>query len=124
MTERPGWRPENTLMLAVLVVAGAVLAAVAVMLAGVMRGDRVEDSAPITIPIVVVALAAGYFITAYGRKVARKNRPEWLETQAWQKGLLEKLEKGRMQRESAPETPAETPRPNLGSQSGSDQGAS
>ena len=114
MTERPGWRPENTLVLAVLVVACAVLAAVAVMLAGVMRGGRVEDSAPITIPIVVIGLAAGYFIIAYGRKLARKQRPEWLETKAWQAGLLEKLEKGRTQRDSTPTTPAEPPKPKPG----------
>jgi len=118
MTERPGWRSENTLMLAILVVAGAVLAAVALMVAGVMRGARVEDSAPMTIPILVVGLAAGYFIIAYGRKLARKHRPEWLETQAWQKGLLEKLEKARTQRDRPPETPAEPPKAKPGADAG------
>lgn len=94
MTQHSAWRPENTLMVAILVVAGASLGALVLMLLGVWRGGRSNAMVPYGIALVGAAGVAAYLILAAGRKRRRQQRPDWLETQAWRQGLIEKLERG------------------------------
>ncbi len=91
MTEKPGWRPEHTLTLAIVVAVAGVLVAAVMVVASVMRGGRAESVVPFGLVVVAVAVVASLVINAIGKKAARKNRPEWLETQAWQSGLAAKL---------------------------------
>jgi flagellar motor component MotA len=99
MTQRPGWRPEHTLTTAMLVLIGAFLVAAVVVVVGMMGGRRIDQVAPAGLVIVGGGVVAALAIGAYGRKLRRSQRPEWLETQAWQSGLQEKLEQDRKQRE-------------------------
>ena len=91
MTESPGWRPEHTLTLAIVVAVAGVLVAAVLVVASVMRGGRAEAMVPFGLVVVAVAVVASLAINAYGKKLARSQRPEWLETQAWQSGLAAKL---------------------------------
>jgi peptidoglycan/LPS O-acetylase OafA/YrhL len=78
-------------MLAIFVAAaGAVVAAVLVV-GSVLQGGRVEDMAPTGLAVVALGIVAALVINAFGRKAARRRRPEWLETQAWRSGLQDKL---------------------------------
>ncbi|HEX7025346.1 MAG TPA: hypothetical protein VF187_11060 [Gemmatimonadales bacterium] len=95
MTKDPGWRPEHTLMAATLTLVGALFVAAVVMVAGVMQGRRIEEMVPYGLGITAVGAVAAFLINAWGRKVWHKQRPEWLETQAWRKEFEEKIAKGK-----------------------------
>ncbi len=99
MTQRPGWRPEHTLTTALLVLIGAFLVAAVVVVIGVTGGRPIGQVARSGLVIVAGGVVAALAIGAYGRKLRRSRRPEWLETQAWQSGLQEKLEQDRKRRE-------------------------
>lgn len=94
MTQRPGWRPEHTLILAILVLTAALLVAVILVMSGLAGGGRAEAMVPYGAALVVAGGVAAYLINYFGKKAARKQRPEWLETQAWRRGLIEKLQQG------------------------------
>jgi len=97
MTQRPGWRPEHTFTTVMLVLIGAFLLAAAVVVVRMMKGAPIDEVAPTGLVIVAAGVVAALGIGAYGRKLRRSQRPDWLETQAWQSGLMEKLEKERKQ---------------------------
>ena len=94
MSQRPFWRPENALILAVLLIGGATFVAGLLIAAGVVGGGRPESLVPYGIAMVVVAGIAAVVVLGYSRKLRRQQRPEWLETQAWRQGLIEKLQQG------------------------------
>jgi hypothetical protein len=99
MTQRPGWRPEHTFTTVMLVLIGAFLLAAAVVVVRIMGGAPIDQVAPAGLVIVAAGVVVALGIGAYGRRLRRSQRPEWLETQAWQSGLQEKLEQDRKQRE-------------------------
>jgi hypothetical protein len=99
MTQRPGWRPEHTLTAAMLLLIGGFLVAAVVVVVGVTGGRPIGQVAPTGLVIVAAGVVAALGIGAYGRKLRRSQRPDWLETQAWQRGLQEKLEQDRKQHE-------------------------
>ncbi len=105
MTQRPVWQPENALILAVLLIGGAVFVAGILMIAGVLGGGRPEGLVPYGIALVVLAGVAAVAVLAYSRKLRRQQRPEWLETQAWRRGLIEKLQQGQTPPRGAGTTP-------------------
>ena len=88
MTDRSGWRPENAVLLAVLLMGLDVLLALLLWL-GVLRIGAWYGAV-----LLVAGLAAAGLILSYSRKLRRAQRPEWLETRAWRKGLQEKLKEG------------------------------
>jgi len=90
MTTRQPWQPESPLLLAVLIVAGAALLAVMVVVSGAFRDTGVEGMAPVGAVIVGAGILAALLLLAYSRRVARKNRPEWLSTQAWRSDIIAK----------------------------------
>ena len=94
MHQRSLWHPENALIVAVLLVGGATLVAGILMIAGVLGEGSPERLLPYGIALVALAVVAGVVVLAYSRKLRRQQRPEWLETQAWQQGLVEKLRQG------------------------------
>jgi hypothetical protein len=90
MTERPFWRPEHALLLALLLMGADVLLAVLLFL-GVLQVGRWYGVA-----LLGAGGVAALAILAYSRRLRREQRPEWLETQAWRRGLIEKLHEGRV----------------------------
>ena len=88
MTQPPVLRPENAVLLAVLVIGAAVAAAI-LMLLGVLRMGLLSG-----IALLVACGVAASLILVYSRKLRREQRPEWLETHAWRKGLIDKLHEG------------------------------
>jgi hypothetical protein len=88
MTQRSGWRPEHAVLLALLT-AGADLLLALLLLLGVFPVSRW-----VGIPVLIGGAVAALAILAFSRKLRREQRPEWLETQAWRKGLLDKLHEG------------------------------
>jgi hypothetical protein len=99
MTERSGLRPEHVLLLALLLLGGDVLLAVLLLL-GV-----VKLSSWYGVAVLAAGFAASLLVLAYSRKLRRSHRPEWLETQAWRKGLLDKLH----QDQPPPREPGDVP---------------
>lgn len=98
MTERSGWRPEHAVLLALLTAGADVLLALLLLL-GVFPVSRW-----VGIPVLIGGTVAALAILAYSRKLRREQRPEWLETQAWRKGLMDKLHEGEKSR-SNPDDP-------------------
>jgi len=94
MTQRSGWRPEQAMILAVLLIGGGILVAGILMIAGVWRGGRPEGLVPYGIALVALGGIGAYLVFLYSRRLRRRQRPEWLETKAWQQGLHEKLQQG------------------------------
>jgi MFS superfamily sulfate permease-like transporter len=91
MNKQAGWRPEKALVLAVVLIGVTVVAAVGLMLTGVLRGGRTGEMMPYSIAVVVAGGIASYLILARARRLRRQQRPDWLETQAWRQGLSDKL---------------------------------
>ena len=109
MTQRSTLRPEKALFLAIVVVGGAAFAALILMLLGVWRGGWSDAWVPYGLALLAAAAVAGYLILANSRKRRRQQRPEWLETQAWRQGLIEKLERGQPRPESEAGKPGAGP---------------
>jgi hypothetical protein len=78
------FRPEHAVMIAVLLIVVTVLAAAGGILAK-------QDGLLIGL-VVLIGGAAALAALGYGRKLRRAQRPEWLETQAWRQGLVDKIE--------------------------------
>ena len=93
MEKKSGWRPEHTLMAAVLVLIGSLFVAAVIVVAGVMQERRVEDLAPYGLGVVAIGVVAALLINAWGKRVWHKQRPEWLETQAWKRDFEAKIRK-------------------------------
>ena len=91
MTEQSGWRPEQTLTLAILVAVAGVAVAAILVVGNVLRGGQVEEMIPAGLASIGIGVGLGLAINAIGRSAARKQRPEWLETKAWESGLAAKL---------------------------------
>lgn len=94
MAQRSGWRSEHTLVLAILVLTAAVLGAVILLVTAAAGAGGVAAMLPYAIALAAGGAVAAWLINYLGKRAARKRRPEWLETQAWRQGLLDKLEKG------------------------------
>lgn len=107
MTKQPVWRPENALILAVVLIGLAIIAAVILLLSGTLQGGRTGATMPIALALVLGGGLAAYAILAYARKVRRQQRPEWLETQAWRQGLLDKLKESEARGSAKQQDPKE-----------------
>ena len=99
MTERSGWRPEHALLLALLTAGADVLLAVLLLL-GVFPVSRW-----VGILILIGGAVAAFAILTYSQKLRREQRPEWLETQAWRQGLVDKLHQGEKPSGGKPDDP-------------------
>jgi predicted Co/Zn/Cd cation transporter (cation efflux family) len=97
MTKSPGVQPERALTAAIMVLMGALLAAAVVIIAGILGGRRVEATIPGALAVTAIGCLAAAAIGAYARRLRRRERPEWLETQAWNREFKEKLGKGENQ---------------------------
>ena len=95
MPRRPDSRPENALTLALVLDGAALLTAVVLIVLSVVREDHPTQLIPWAIALVVAAGALSAVILVRARRIRRRERPEWLETQAWQQGLHEQIEKGK-----------------------------
>jgi peptidoglycan/LPS O-acetylase OafA/YrhL len=98
MPKRPESHPENTLTLALVLVGAAVLAAVVLIVISVAREEPSGDLIRYGIGLVLVAGVAAGLILARARRIRRRERPDWLETQAWQQGQQEQIQKGKPER--------------------------
>lgn len=96
MSKPQVFRPENALIIAVLLICGTVIGAAFLLIPGLLRGSGVGGVMPYAIALVVVGGVLAILVLRYATKVRRENRPEWLETQAWQRRRIEE-EKGRKQ---------------------------
>ena len=94
MTKPPGARPERALTAAIMVLMTALLAAAVVIIAGILGGRRVEATIPTALVVVGIGGVVAAGIGVYARRLRRRERPEWLETQAWHRDFKKKLENG------------------------------
>lgn len=85
MTQRSVLRPEHALLIALLVLGSDVLVSVLLLL-GVFPVSRWYG-----LVVLIGGGLATLLILLYSQKLRREQRPEWLETQAWRKGLVDKL---------------------------------
>jgi hypothetical protein len=98
MPKRPESHPENTLTLALVLVGAAILAAVVLIVISVARQEPSGDLIRYGVGLVVVAGVAAGLLLVRARRIRRRERPEWLETQAWQQSHHEQIQKGRPDR--------------------------
>ncbi len=84
-------RPEVAAAVAIVIIGVVVVGAVGLLMAGVWRGGRTEGRMPYSIGMVAAGGLAAYLVLARARRLRRQQRPQWLETQAWQQGLADKL---------------------------------
>ena len=94
MTKPPGLRPDRALTAAIMVLMGTLLAVAVVIIAGILGGRPVEATIPTALVVMGIGGVFAAAIGAYARRLRRRQRPEWLETQAWNREFKEKLEKG------------------------------
>ena len=120
MPQRHGWRPENILVLALVVFGGALLGGLLLMLPEALRDEPDGSRSMVWYAVAVVAAGgvAGALLLAYGRKLRRQQRPDWLETQGWHQGMVEQVQKGQQRGSDAPAVP---PGPKTGGPEGYDQ---
>jgi hypothetical protein len=104
MPQRPAWRPENMLVLALVVFGGALLGGLLLMLPEALRDEPAGSRSMAWYAVAVVAAGgvAGALLLAYGRKLRRQERPDWLETQGWHRGMMEQVQKGQQRGSGAP----------------------
>ena len=95
MPRRHQSHPENSLTLALVLVGAALLAAVVLIVISVAREESSSPLISYGIGLVVVAAVAAGLILVRARRIRRRERPEWLETQAWQQGQHEQIQKGK-----------------------------
>ena len=100
MPKRSESHPENTLTLALVLVGAAVLAAVVLIVISVAREEPSGDLIRYGIGLVVVAGVMAGLLLVRARRIRRRERPEWMETQAWHQGQQEQIQKGRPDRGS------------------------
>ena len=98
MPQRPEIHPENTLTLALVLVGVALLAAVVLIVVSVAREEPSGDLIRYGIGLVVLAGITAGLILVRARRIRRRTRPEWLETQAWQRSQHEQIQKGKPER--------------------------
>lgn len=107
MPQRPAWRPENMLVLALVVFGGALLGALLLVLPEALRDEPAGTRSMAWYAVAVLAAGgvAGALLLAYGRKLRRQQRPDWLETQAWHQGMVDQVQKGPQRGSGAPAAP-------------------
>jgi hypothetical protein len=107
MPQRPARRPENMLVLALVVFGGALLGALLLMLPEALRDEPAgfRSMAWYAVAVVAAGGVAAALLLAYGRKLRRQQRPEWLETQGWHQGMVEQVQKGQQRGSGAPSAP-------------------
>ena len=98
MPRRPESHPENTLTLALVLVGAALLAAVVLIVLSVAREDHPTQLIPWAVALVVAAGAVSGVILVRARRIRRRERPEWLETQAWQQAQHQQIQEGKPER--------------------------
>jgi hypothetical protein len=98
MPRRPDSHPENSLTFALVLVGTAVLAAVVLIVLSVVREEPSGDLIRYGIGLVILAGIAAGLILVRARRIRRQERPEWLETQAWQQSQHQQILKGKPER--------------------------
>ena len=93
MPQRPDARPENALMLALVLVGGALLVALILVMVGVFREGGSKELVWYGVGLVAAAGLAAYLILRRVRQLRRQRRPDWLETQSWHHGMAEQVRK-------------------------------
>jgi hypothetical protein len=93
MSAAAGWRPYDFLRLGIVLLVVAAMLGLALLLGG---NSGTVPSSLIAAGIVLAALllATAFGLLWYSRRLRRRQRPEWLETQAWRKDLSDKLKRG------------------------------
>ena len=95
MQEPSKLRPENLLVMALVVLGISVLAGLILILPG-STSDDPTASRPFAAALGVVlgGVAVAFLLMLWARRIRRRHRPQWLETQGWQAGLVDQVNKG------------------------------
>ena len=92
MSTQPAPKALNVLRAGIVSLIVGVLLLLAMFLWGTLA-EEPPGLVGVGIVLGVVILVAAIGLLVYSRQVRRRHRPEWLETQAWQQGLRDKLQK-------------------------------
>ena len=93
MTPDTSRRPFHVLRLGIWLLLSGVLLALALLLWGNLQEIPPNLIRP-GIAVAVALLAAGLGVMWYSRRLRQSQRPEWLETKAWKRDLMDKLQRG------------------------------
>jgi hypothetical protein len=95
MQEPSKLRPENLLVIALVVLGISVLAGLILILPG-STSDDPTASRPFAAALGVVlgGVAVAFLLMAWARRIRRRRRPQWLETQGWHAGMVDQVRKG------------------------------
>lgn len=111
MQEPSKLRPENLLVMALVVLGISVLAGLILILPG-STSDDPTAARPFAAALGVVlgGVAVAFLLMVWARRIRRRRRPQWLETQGWQAGMVDQVRKGHSDRppgsEGGPSGPA------------------
>lgn len=93
MSPDSGRRPYDVLRLGLLFLTiGALLLLALLLWSSLGNAPASLVQLGIVIALLILAAALGLFWSS--RRLRRSQRPEWLETQAWRKDLIDKLQRG------------------------------
>lgn len=85
--------PEAALIIAVILASGGAVAAIALVVVTGLRGGSPSDAILPAVLILAVALAATGGVMAYGKHVARRQRPAWMAaTTEWRQEIVQRQE--------------------------------
>ena len=86
-------RPFQVLRLGIWLLLSGVLVALALLLWGSLQ-EVPPNLVRLGIAVAVALLVAGLSVMWYSRRLRQSQRPEWLETKAWKRDLMDKLQRG------------------------------
>jgi hypothetical protein len=95
MPESPKLRPENLLVIALVIFGVSILAGLILILPG-STSDDPGAGRPFAAALGVIlgGAVAGFLLMAWARRIRRRHRPQWLETQGWHAGTIDQVRKG------------------------------
>lgn len=105
MPQRPDSRPENALILALVLSGGALLVALVLVLVGAFREGGSRNLVWYGVGLIVLSAVADVLIFSRIRKLRRERRPEWLETQAWHQEMVDQVQKGQQRGKGSSDLP-------------------
>ena len=110
MQEPTKLRPENLLVIALVVLGISVLAGLILILPG-STSDDPTASRPFAAALGVVlgGVAVAFLLMMWARSIRRRHRPQWLETQGWHAGVVDQVKKGHPDRPPEKEGGKPTP---------------